>query len=75
MLHSSSENTGLIRLKCFTKYVCLVLSVNAGCVSPHTDIGGVITLAVSGTGTRTRTMEDNRCQLLSLFRYSVKGST
>ena len=40
---------------------------------------GVITLAVPGTGTRTktetRTMGDNRCWPLSLFRCSVKGST
>ena len=38
---------------------------------------GVMTLAVSstGTGTGTITMGDNRCRSLSLFRYSVKGST
>ena len=37
---------------------------------------GVITPAVSGTGTGTgtRTMGENRCWFLSLFRCSVKGS-
>ena len=37
----------------------------------------VITLAVYGTGTATgtRTMGDNRCRPLSLFRCTVKGST
>ena len=38
---------------------------------------GLITLAVSGTGTETgtKTMGDNRCQPRSLLRCSVKGST
>ena len=36
---------------------------------------GEIALAVSENGTRTKTMVDNRCQPLSLYRCNVKGST
>ena len=40
----------------------------------HCKLNGVITLIVSGIGTGTRIIGDNRCWPLSLFRCSVKGS-